>query len=88
MDEGYTQFLSSDPNIKLEYHGCLPYINILVVMNLHKMESPTPYTIDQNQIRSKEGSRNAHKSTIAATPHTQAKKRAHESKRHSHYKEN
>jgi hypothetical protein len=43
-----------------------------------------PYTIDQNPIRSKEGIRNAHKSTIAATPHTEAKKRAHESKRQSH----
>jgi hypothetical protein len=42
------------------------------------------YTNDHNRIRSKEGSRNAHKSTIAATPCTQAKKRAHESKRQSH----
>jgi hypothetical protein len=54
------------------------------VRNLHKLESLTPYTNDHNQIRSKEGSRNAHKSTTAATPHTQAKKRAQESKRQSH----
>jgi hypothetical protein len=40
------------------------------VRNLHKLESLTPYTNDHNQIQSKEGSRTAHKSTIAATQHT------------------
>jgi hypothetical protein len=45
------------------------------------LESLTPYTIDHNQFWSKERSRNAHKITIAATPHTQAKKRAHKLKR-------
>jgi hypothetical protein len=36
------------------------------------------------KIWSNEESRNTHKSTIAATPHTRAKKRAHESKWQSH----
>ena len=49
-----------------------------------KLESLAPYKIDQNQIHSKEGSRNAHRSTIVATPRTQAKKRAHDSKWQSH----
>jgi hypothetical protein len=57
---------------------------ISISRNLHKLESLTPCTNDLNQNRSKERSRNAHKSTIAATPRTQAKKRAHESKRQSH----
>jgi hypothetical protein len=56
-------------------------MNIPVVRNLHKLEFLTAYTIDHNQIRNKEGSRNANKSTIAATSQTQAEKRAHESKR-------
>jgi hypothetical protein len=43
-----------------------------------------PYTNHHNQIQSKEGSRNAHKSTIIATQHTQVKKGVHESKRQSH----
>jgi hypothetical protein len=46
--KGCTQPLSSDPKIKLEYHGCLPYINIPVVRNLQKLESIMPYTIDHN----------------------------------------
>jgi hypothetical protein len=62
----------------------MPSINIPVVRNLDKLESLMPYRIDHNQICSKEGSRNTHKSIIAAIPHTQAKKRAHESKRQSH----
>jgi hypothetical protein len=45
MDEGCTQPLSSDPNIKLECHGCLRYSIFLYVRNLHKLESLTPYTI-------------------------------------------
>jgi hypothetical protein len=81
---GFTQPLSSDPKIKFECHDYLPYINIPVVRNLHKLESLTPYTIDHNQIQSNVGSGNAHKSTITTTPRTQAKKRAHKSKRQSH----
>jgi hypothetical protein len=52
--KGCTQPLSSDPKIKLECHSYLPYINILVVRNLHKLESLTPYMIDHNQTRVRE----------------------------------
>jgi hypothetical protein len=45
VDEGCTQPLSSDLEIKLEYHGCLPYSIFPFVRNLHKFESLTPYTI-------------------------------------------
>jgi hypothetical protein len=45
MDEGCTQPLSSDPEIKLEYHNCLPYNIFLFVRNLHKLEFLTLYTI-------------------------------------------
>jgi hypothetical protein len=45
IDEGCTQPLSSDPEIKLEYHSCLPYTMFPFVRNLHKLESLTPYTI-------------------------------------------
>jgi hypothetical protein len=42
--KSYTQPLSSDPKIKLEFHGYLPYILIPFVGNLHKLESLTHYT--------------------------------------------
>jgi hypothetical protein len=45
MDEDCTQPLSSDLEIKLEYHSCLPYSMFPFVRNLHKLESLTPYTI-------------------------------------------
>jgi hypothetical protein len=45
MDKGCTQPLSRDPEIKLEYHSCLPYTMFPFVRNLHKLESLTPYTI-------------------------------------------
>jgi hypothetical protein len=48
------------------------------VTNLYKLESLTPYTLDYNQNRSKDESRNAHKSTTQQQ-HTQTKERAHES---------
>ena len=53
MDEGYTQPLSSDPKIKLEYHGFSLYLNISFVRNLYKLESLMPYTSDHNQNQSK-----------------------------------
>jgi hypothetical protein len=45
VDDGCTQSLSSDPEIKLEYHSCLPYSVFPFVRNHHKLESLTPYTI-------------------------------------------
>jgi hypothetical protein len=48
------------------------------VRNLHKLEYLMPYTNEYNQIQSKEGSRDTHKSTTQQ-PHTQEKERAHES---------
>jgi hypothetical protein len=45
MDEGCTQPLSSDPKIKLEHFGYLPYSMFPFERNLHKLESLTPYTI-------------------------------------------
>jgi hypothetical protein len=49
------------------------------VRNLHKLESLTPYTIwSKLRTRVKERVANAHKSTNAARPCTQVKKRAHE----------
>jgi hypothetical protein len=45
MDKGCTQPLSSDLEIKLEYHNCLPYNIFLFVRNLHKLEFLTLYTI-------------------------------------------
>jgi hypothetical protein len=56
MDEGCTQPLSSDPEIRVEYHSCLPYSMFLFVRNLHKLESLTPYTIwSQSRTRVREG---------------------------------
>jgi hypothetical protein len=62
MDEGCTQPLSSDPEIKLEYHSCLPYSIFLFVRNLHKLESLTPYTIwSQSRTRVQMQQYHAHK---------------------------
>jgi hypothetical protein len=49
--------------------------NILVVRNLHKLESLTPYTNDHNQNRSKGGNRIHTQEHNAATTRTNAKKR-------------
>jgi hypothetical protein len=43
MDEDRNQPLSSDPEIKLEYHRSSLYLLIMFVRNLHKLESLTPY---------------------------------------------
>jgi hypothetical protein len=51
------------------------------VKNLHKLESLTPYIDDYNQNRSKDVSRNAHKSTTQQQYAHKQKERAHESKR-------
>jgi hypothetical protein len=75
MDEGCTQPLSSDPKIKLEYHGSCLYLDIPFMRNLHKLESLTPYIIVHNQNRSKGGGKNTHKSAITTTTHTKAKTR-------------
>jgi hypothetical protein len=45
MDEGCTQPLPSDLEMKLEYHSYLPYSMIPFVRNLHKLESLTPYIV-------------------------------------------
>jgi hypothetical protein len=74
--KGFTQPLSSDPNIKLECHICLPYNSIPFVRNLHMLESLMPYTSDHNQNQSKAESTIHTQEHNAATTHTNAKKRA------------
>jgi hypothetical protein len=48
MDEGCTQPLSSDPEIKLST-TVLPYISVPFVRNLHNLESLTALQNDHNQ---------------------------------------
>jgi hypothetical protein len=67
MDKGCTQPLSSDPNIKLEYHSSSLYHNISFVRNLHKLQSLTPYASDHNQNQSK----NTHKREQSQQQHAQ-----------------
>jgi hypothetical protein len=50
--------------------------NILVVRNLHKLESLTPYTSDHNQNESKVGNRIHTQEHNVATTRTNTKKRA------------
>jgi hypothetical protein len=45
IDEGYTQPLSSDPKINLNTMVFSLSQVYLVMMNLHNLESLTPYTI-------------------------------------------
>jgi hypothetical protein len=68
--KGYTQPLSSDPKIKLECHGILPYIKLICEESPQIAVSHTLCKMITIQIRVREGVEYAHKSTIAAT-HTQ-----------------
>jgi hypothetical protein len=52
--------------------------------NLHKLEPLTPYTNDYNQNRSKDVSRDTHKSTTQQQHAHKQKEREHESKRQSY----
>lgn len=59
---GCTQPLSNNLNIKFEFHRCLPYI-IMPLKGNSTNWSLSLYTIDYNQNRSKDESRNIHKIT-------------------------
>jgi hypothetical protein len=50
--------------------------NVLVVRNLHRLESLTPYTSDHNQNKTKGGNILHTQEHNATTTHTNAKKRA------------
>jgi hypothetical protein len=71
MKEGCTQALSSDLEIKLEYHGCLPYCICFCFEESPQVE--VSHTL-HNMITIM----NKSKSTNAARPWTQVKKRMHE----------
>jgi hypothetical protein len=63
MDKGFTQHISSDPKIKLEYHSSSLYLNILFVRNPHNLESLTALHNDHDQNWSKKGRKNTHTTT-------------------------
>jgi hypothetical protein len=67
---GCTQPLSSDPKIKLESHNILPYIIIMFLRNLHKLESLMPYTKWSQSKLEQGGSKNTHTRPQRSNTHT------------------
>jgi hypothetical protein len=82
VDEGCTRPLSSDPNIKLEYHDSSLYLKIPFVRNLHRLESLMPYTKwSQSKIRVREGVRTHTQVHNKATTCTKEKTSAQQNNR-------
>jgi hypothetical protein len=77
------QSLSSDPKIKLEYHDFLPFLKYFF-RNLHKLESLTLTRLITRTRRVRERIETHTRTRVAATTHTQVKKRAHETMQRSH----
>jgi hypothetical protein len=73
--KGYTQPLSSDPKIKIEYHGILPYINPVCEESPHIGVSHTIHKMITIEIKVREGVEYTHEHN-ATTTHTNAKNRA------------
>jgi hypothetical protein len=57
----YTQSLSSDPMITLEYHDFLPFINCSLCEESAQIGVSHLYKIDHKSLKSKGGNRNTHK---------------------------
>jgi hypothetical protein len=82
MDKGCTQPLSSDPKIKLEFHGSSLHHIFLFVRNLHNWSLSHPYKWSKSQLRVWEGDRE-HTQEHNATTHARTqntKTRAQEHK--------
>jgi hypothetical protein len=78
MDEGCNQPLSSDPIIHLNTIVFFLIAVVHFVRNLHKLESLTlTILITMKTTRLREGIETHVRARVAATTHTQVKKRAH-----------
>jgi hypothetical protein len=78
MDEGCTQPLSSDPMIHLNTTIFFLIADVPFVRNLHKLEPLTlTILITMKTTRAREGIETHARARVAATTHTQVKKRAY-----------
>jgi hypothetical protein len=78
MDDGCTQPLSSDPMIHLNTMIFFLIVDVPFMRNLHKLDSLTlKILISMKTTRVREGIETHARARVAATTHTQVKKRAH-----------